>query len=190
MPFCLNHPKERVIFYCQDSKCANFEKQRLYCLQCIDQDDPPHYHPQRTIASLSQDVKGQWRTTRQSIGKMATLATEWFKIHEGLCLVLEQFFQEGDPQSENPGQNLTPGGNRFITREYEALQFLKENIEKFHETIILPLEVKEDLLSIKNHNGTLAHFGEELKLYEHLSSITSFNLWEYFGEVIPLIDIS
>ena len=91
---------EKVMYICLDAKCPNFEKQKLYCVQCADQEEnPPHDHRNRTIASQGVGAKVDWRDTRLSIEKIAAKASDWFKLHEGLCRVLEQAFGETEPQS-------------------------------------------------------------------------------------------
>lgn len=68
-----------------------------------------------------------------------------------------------------------------MTTDFRALMNLLKEISRFYETVIQPLEIKEDLVSMKTHNGTLNKFRAKFKLYSHLQNITGVTLWSYFN---------
>lgn len=101
MPLCSCKRGQKVLYCCQNKKCDNFEKQKLYCVLCAEQlADPPHDHRNFTIATDPNKVKIDWRDTRSSISQGALNAAAWFKQHEPLCRILEHAFEGVDPQPQ------------------------------------------------------------------------------------------
>jgi hypothetical protein len=57
MPLCSCGRGERVVFSCSVSTCQNYEKQKLYCGLCMDDDPSNHEHKSRTISSFNDNIK-------------------------------------------------------------------------------------------------------------------------------------
>lgn len=124
-----------------------------------------------------------------AFGNAAENAKEWFDEHMDLCKVIEATFTETDPQSKTSIQKVPKeGGKRCMTTDFRALINLLKKISRFYETVTQPLEIKEDLVSMKTNNGTLNKFRAKFKLYSHLHNITGMTLWSYFSSVIEIVD--
>lgn len=49
---------ESVVFQCEDENCQYFEKQKLFCPQCLVQ--TKHFHMPTIIAIKKQNVTSEW----------------------------------------------------------------------------------------------------------------------------------
>ncbi len=55
----------------------------------MNDENPSHEHRARSIASISENIKIDWKELRRKGKEMVAKAKDWFKIYESLCVIIE-----------------------------------------------------------------------------------------------------
>jgi LPS O-antigen subunit length determinant protein (WzzB/FepE family) len=70
------------------------------------------------------------------------------------------------------------------------LAILEDQLNKYYQKSIQPLEIKEELVSLKAHNGMLQQFKERFQKLEFLGNITPIVVYQHFEKVIEQASVT
>ncbi len=72
--------RERVIYFCDDEKCENRERQRYYCDECAEMSEQKHLHAPKKIVRETQLYNAEWSRLREGIRN--TMANASIRFNE------------------------------------------------------------------------------------------------------------
>jgi hypothetical protein len=88
MELCNCGRGEKVMFVCNKKSCENYENQRLYCIECNNDNPPPHDHRGEFIVSDSTVYKNEWKDIRMKVQQCFAASKAWTTTHKPLLEIL------------------------------------------------------------------------------------------------------
>ncbi|TNV79849.1 hypothetical protein FGO68_gene11773 [Halteria grandinella] len=169
LPFCRVHPTEKVVYQCRQEQCPNFEKLKLYCFKCDDED--LHDHRSKLIVSQVNTSEASWKDLRQKLSQ----------INDNVSTITDQFNDVIAALDQNL-TNVTPQPK--LADYFKLFNALYIDFNKFYEDFINQCIIVSDIIKLNEFNSQLSEFEQRLQALEYLSLAAPLIMWRFYSEII------
>ncbi|TNV80022.1 hypothetical protein FGO68_gene8911 [Halteria grandinella] len=175
LPFCTEHPTEKVVYQCIKESCPNFTKLKLYCFKCNEGDS--HDHKSTLIVFQVSSSEERWKDIRQRLSQIKGNTDSIIDQFNDVITVLDQILT-------NAAISLPK-----LANEIKSFVTLHGDVNKFYEDYINQYIIVSNIIKLNEYNGQLSEFEQTFQSFEYLKQSAPLIMWRYYSEIIDDVQI-